>query len=141
MSRGGLLAAAPALLALLAGCNTGEPAGDTAVVSEVLRIGLDDYDVRTSADAAAPGTLRLDVRNVGRDTHDLQIDAGGQPLGATETLAPGATSELSVDVPADASELELWCTLPGHRAQGMATTLRVTDRSDVSAPSQAEGPR
>lgn len=141
MSRRRLLAvAAPVLMALLAGCSTGEPAGD-AVAAEVLRVGLDDYEVRTSASAAAPGELRLEVRNVGGDAHDLQIDADGEKLAATEVLGPGETGEITIEVPADASQLTAWCTLPGHRAQGMATTLRVTDGPDAAAMSHAEDSR
>lgn len=124
--------AAAALTALLAGCAAGgsqadpgsEPAAES-VAHDELRVGLDDFEVRLGADAVAAGELRLDVVNVGGDAHDLQVDADGHTLAATDVLARGESGELSIEIPAGAGELELWCTVPGHRSQGMVTTVPV----------------
>ena len=142
MTRTALLAAAAFALAwALTGCGA-EQQPVASVAEDVLRVGLDDYEVRTGADAIATGELRLEVRNVGGDGPDLRIDAGGAELAATEVLARGEAAELVVDVPAAVDELELWCTLPGHRSQGMTMTVPV--RGDGETAAQAyivEAPR
>ena len=114
-----------ALALAVAGCS--DPAPNTASgapPADELRIGLDEYEVRASHTSALPETLTLEITNTGREAHDLRVDGAGDPI-ATEVLAPGEATVIEVDA-AGADELALWCTLPGHRSQGMQTTLTVT---------------
>lgn len=67
----------------------------------------------------APGThLILEVTNGGDQTHDLKIngaETGRIKAGDTVTLDAGVFNETTVG----------WCTIAGHRAQGMELTVNV----------------
>lgn len=133
--------AAIALAAVVGGCAAQDAGGGT-VADEVLRVGLDDYVVRAGADAVAAGELRIEVSNVGGDQHDLQVDAGGRTLGATDVLGRGDEASLTIAVPVRVDDIELWCTLPGHRSQGMTTTVSVRQAAEPAAsPQGTEGQR
>lgn len=121
MSRPLLVAAAAALL--LSGCAGSETAAAGTAAEGELRVGLLEYEVAVSHRAVTPGPVTLEVTNAGAEGHDLRVEGAAGPA-ATEVLRPAESAELVVDAPAG-SELTLWCTLPGHRAQGMETTIRV----------------
>ena len=133
MTRTVLVAAAVALAWALTGCVE-EPTPTASVADDVLRVGLDDYQVRTGADAVAAGELRFEVRNVGGDDHDLRVDADGQKLAATAVLARGEEAKLIIEVAPGVTELELWCTLPGHRSQGMTARMEVDGHEGGATP-------
>jgi hypothetical protein len=87
----GALAVLAGLLALgLAGC------GATAVVRSgaTLNVALGEYRVTPQDIHAAPGVLTIAVHNVGRLTHDLEIQDGGETIASTAPLAPGQTALL-----------------------------------------------
>ncbi len=71
----------------------------------------------SSIDLPAGDDLRVTVVNHGDQRHDL-VFANGTGTG---TIAPG--SRATVDVGVVGSDLDGWCSLPGHRQMGM--TLRV----------------
>lgn len=75
----------------------------------------------------APGThVILEVTNTGDQAHDLKIagkETGRIKAGDTATLDAGVFNETTVG----------WCTIAGHRAQGMEFTVNVTD-SAAAAP-------
>ena len=116
------------VLALAAACS-GAPEGAApqrpaagAPPSE-LRIGLADFDIATSSDTVEAGAVTIDVTNVGATEHDLRIQ--GDTLDASvPALSPGGTSTVTIRTE-DEREVTLWCTLPGHRSQGMEATLAV----------------
>lgn len=110
-------------LLLLAGCGGaaspagGPPAGEA-------KVGLIEWEITTSAPALLAGPVVLEVTNAGSSAHDLRVEAGGVDA-ALATLAPGEGATLELDVPAG-SEALLYCTLPGHRTQGMERRLPVS---------------
>lgn len=107
------------------------PPADTAAARE-LRIGLVEYEVLSSHAAALPGAIVLEITNAGAEAHDLRVDGALEPA-ATPTIRPGDTAILRLRVPAGQDELLLWCTLPGHRAQGMHTRLAVSAHQKTEA--------
>lgn len=111
------------LLALATGCGSApaRSADVDAPPSAAVRIGLADFEIGASSTRLTNGMIELRVTNAGATAHDLRIE--GRPEG-TEELTPGATTVLRVDA-TGAEELVLWCSLPGHRAQGMTRTLQV----------------
>lgn len=114
-----------ALSVAAAACSSHQPpAGDLAAAGE-LRVGLLEYEVVASHAAVVAGDVVLEVTNAGAQAHDLRVEGAAQPA-ATPTIRPGGTAALRLRVPADHDELVLWCTLPGHRAQGMQTRLTVS---------------
>lgn len=130
MRRGRLvgLALGLVLAAVLAGCGDSPRASEREVTRE-LRVGLADYEITTPAVAVPPGMATLRVTNVGRTAHDLRV-AGQETTAHLTTLDPGESQTLDVEVAAGEDELTLWCTLPGHRQQGMETTLPVAASDD-----------
>ena len=134
------LAAAGVLLALASACTpTGTAAGPAGTAAEGapadrIDVGLTDFTIATSTARVVAGTITLDVTNVGATAHDLRIDGDGIEQ-RSEVLPPGATT--MVNVATDGADiLTLWCSLPGHRRQGMETTLSVVSRTrgGASAP-------
>ncbi len=71
--------------------------------------------------------LRITFTNTGDQRHDLVF---GDTLG-TPAIAPGASA--TVDVGVIGSDLEGWCSLPGHRQMGM--TLQVVATGGPAAGS------
>lgn len=111
-----------AVLAMVAtGCaGAAEPA--TGPPTDSIRVGLVEWDITTSSTAVADGVITFQVTNAGTTTHDLRISDGTNQQ-ATPVLAPGETASLSLRADAGA-DLELWCSLPGHRQQGMERRLQ-----------------
>lgn len=116
-----------AAVLLLAGCgsSTVEPsagAGDGAVRDE-LRVGLTEWAVETGGVTAAVGEVTLQVTNAGGTAHDLVV-TGEEGSWRTPVLRTGEQAELVVTTVAG-EVLLLDCSLTGHHAQGMWTTLQV----------------
>lgn len=79
----------------------------------------------STIEVPAGDDLRITVVNNGDQRHDLVFANGAE----TALIAPG--SEASVDVGVVDSDLDGWCSLPGHRQMGM--TLRVVAVGSESA--------
>lgn len=126
----GLIAA---VSVMAAGCSDPQPQppADTAAGGE-LRVGLVEYAILASHAAVLPGEVVLEVTNAGSEAHDLRVD-GALEEAATPTIRPGATALLRFRIPAGQDELVLWCTLPGHRAQGMHARLAVSSPRGTEA--------
>ncbi|WP_341252343.1 hypothetical protein [Euzebya pacifica] len=126
------LAAAVLLLVIASACTpTGtatRPAGTAAdgAPSDRIDVGLTDFAIATSNARVVMGTVTMDITNAGATAHDLRVDGGGIDE-RSEVLPPGATTMVSVATDG-ADALTLWCSLPGHRRQGMETTLSVMNR-------------
>jgi uncharacterized cupredoxin-like copper-binding protein len=125
--RAAALVVAVALAAPLAGCTTtpepvpgGVPDGRPAAVQ---RVGLTEWDVVTEGRPLLPGPVELHVTNTGSAPHDLVLDVDGEIV-ATPVLASGQRHVLRFDAPAG-QRLVSWCTVAGHRAQGMETDFTV----------------
>lgn len=80
-------------------------------------------------DVPAGNQLVVSVTNNDTMAHDLKFDNGAQ----TGRINPGETAELVVGVVE--SPMQGWCTIAGHRAQGME--LEVITSSGGTAPSSS----
>ena len=79
------------------------------------------YD-ETSAQAPA-GTVTVTYDNMADIPHDVTIeDESGQELGATDVIT-GSTAETTVEL--QPGTYTFYCSVPGHRDQGMEGTLTV----------------
>jgi len=70
----------------------------------------------------APGTYTFKVTNDGQTQHALEIDGNGVEE-ETDTLGPGESGEVTVELAA--GEYELYCPIDNHRANGMEGALIV----------------
>jgi hypothetical protein len=109
-------------LITMSGCRGGTARAGGPPVAQA-RVGLIEWEITTTARALAAGPVTLDVTNAGTTVHDLRIK-GDRADGQTARLGPGQTATLTIDL-AGERRVELWCTVPGHRSQGMDTHLSV----------------
>jgi manganese oxidase len=112
--------AVTAVLALIGAACTGggsETKGSTYVIS------LSDFTIAAPDVIPADRPFSLDARNVGKVPHTLAIEVDGTKR-ETRILNPTEAAALPVSgLPA--GEYTLFCSVPGHRAMGMETTLTV----------------
>lgn len=129
------MAACTAAAVLLGGCGSAppsvahpgshaRPAAEHAALA--VRVGLTEWTIVTSTSFVRPGRVSLHVTNTGATEHDLEVQ-GRAGRWKTPVLDPGQQATLSVRA-RPGETLALWCTEPGHRAQGMHTVLRATTR-------------
>jgi len=125
---GALLAAA---IALPTGCSDNDPVREDR---PVVRVTLDEYAI-TPQDVSVPsGKVELVARNIGRLTHNLQIeippedpDEQTETLGETPTAQPGTTVSASVNLKPGTYLMR--CSLANHDDLGMTGTLVVRKRT------------
>jgi uncharacterized cupredoxin-like copper-binding protein len=119
-----------AAIVLSTGCSD-----DDAVREDqpVIRVTLDEYAI-TPQDVSVPsGRVELVARNIGRLTHNLQIevppkdpDTQTETLGETPTAQPGTTVDATVDLKPGTYLMR--CSLANHDDLGMTGTLVVRKR-------------
>lgn len=112
------------VLALAAACSATPARPVAGPPTPQLRVGLRDFDIATSSVSVEAGSVTLEVTNVGATAHDLRIEGDGLDA-RIATLPPGGSSTMTIDTRGE-QMLTLWCTLPGHRSQGMETAVDVT---------------
>ncbi len=105
--------------------NSGDTGGGTGAgtgATRTVAVALADMRISPArVEVAAGTTLRLKVTNTDARRHDLKVEDGP----ATPMLSEGETRVL--DLGPVTRNRDAWCTLPGHRAAGMAMEIVVTD--------------
>ena len=91
--------------------------------AHAIRVGLSEWTIALAPTVARAGRITLTVTNAGGTGHDLVV-AGRDGSWATKELQPGQRTRLVVHGRAG-ERLHLWCSIPGHRLQGMDTHLPV----------------
>jgi hypothetical protein len=103
--------------------TTARPTTQSTAGQGGIRVGLTEWTISTSSRTAPAGRDTLVVTNAGGTEHDLVV-VGRSGTWETPDLDPGQQTRLTVRA-RPGETLKLWCSMPGHRAQGMHTTLRV----------------
>jgi uncharacterized cupredoxin-like copper-binding protein len=80
---------------------------------------LDEWTVQSSYIVMKAGPLEFNVDNVGEDDHNLSIKGRDD----TVAIPPAGSGQLTVNL--GPGTYTLYCSLPGHEANGMRTTLTV----------------
>jgi plastocyanin len=89
-------------------------------------IGEREYSIAVYRPRIRPGKVKLNVRNLGEDVHDLVVRRAGKRVGALATVVkPGATATLRLTL-RKTGRYQLVCTVADHEARGMRATLRVS---------------
>ena len=119
----------PIAVLALAGCggDGDDSAGGTttsgAAAGTPVTMSLVDYALEPkTVQLDAAGTYTFQVTNDGQTQHALEIEGNGIEE-ETDTLSPGDSGEVTVEL--TAGEYELYCPIDGHRANGMEGTLVV----------------
>jgi hypothetical protein len=85
-----------------------------------------EWSLTLSRPAVATGAVTVELRNLGEDPHNLVVspdDGTHVPLATFSETDPGALERRALTL--SAGRYLLWCSLEGHEALGMRTTLRV----------------
>jgi uncharacterized cupredoxin-like copper-binding protein len=100
-----------------ASATSGGGQGRLVTVDEV------DFKLDLSTTTFQPGTNTFVAKNTGQSTHALEIDGPGVQDKKTDTIAPGASTTLTVTL--QKGSYELYCPVDGHKAMGMDTRITV----------------
>lgn len=82
-----------------------------------------EYSIALSESSLSPGTYTFAVENRGELPHDLTIRGPGVDGQASPMLQGGQAGEVTVTL--QEGSYELWCSVGGHRGQGMDETIQV----------------
>ncbi|MEX2102945.1 MAG: cupredoxin domain-containing protein [Gaiellaceae bacterium] len=123
----GVLLVAAALS--LAACGSDE-SGDGATTAAASASG-ETIEVSATEFAFDPPTIQLDqageytfrLTNDGGALHALEIEGAGIEEATTDSIGPGETAEITVEL--QEGEYEIYCPVDGHRDMGMEGTLVV----------------
>jgi uncharacterized cupredoxin-like copper-binding protein len=110
----------------LAGCGSDDAADETPAASagETIEISATDFKFdppNIQLEQAGEYTFRL--TNDGETEHALEIEGAGIEEAASDTIGPGESTELTVEL--QEGEYEMYCPVDGHREMGMEGTLVV----------------
>ncbi|HMJ33558.1 MAG TPA: hypothetical protein VK501_06550 [Baekduia sp.] len=87
-------------------------------------IGEREFSIAVYRPRVRAGHLKLNVRNLGEDAHDLVVRRGGRTFATLAPVKPGATGVLRLTL-RTRGRYQLVCTVADHAARGMHATLRV----------------
>ena len=84
-----------------------------------------EFALTLSRPLVGAGDVRVELRNVGEDPHNLVVSPEGThtPLASFTTLDPGLYERRTVSL--TPGRYQLWCSLESHEGLGMSVTLRV----------------
>lgn len=109
-----------------AGCAPTRTADRVAATGWTTTVNVTMSGMRYHPDeVTVPAGNRLVVRleNTDSTVHDLRLDTGRQ----TGEVPPGESATLDAGVVG--ADHDGWCTIPGHKAQGMVFTVHVSGQS------------
>jgi len=115
-----------AVLALAACGSSSSESGTTGQAAAAQAISINETEFKldpSSVQVDQAGTVTFRVTNNGTIDHALEVD-GQSVEEETETIKPGESAELTVDLSKDGS-YEIYCPIDGHRDSGMEGTLTV----------------
>ena len=84
----------------------------------------ENFSISLDKDTLTAGTYEITVVNNGSATHDLAVEEDGTTEATSDSIAPGESTTLMVDL--DAGEYVFYCSIGNHRAMGMEITVQVT---------------
>lgn len=101
------------------------PAPSDPVLPGFVSVASREFSLTLSRPLVGAGGVRIELRNVGEDPHNLVVSPEGThtPLESFSTLDSGMYERRTVAL--SPGRYQLWCSLEGHEALGMSVTLRV----------------
>jgi plastocyanin len=116
--------AAPTSSAEASPTDAAAPGSADAPESQTLTATEGEMFIEVSEDALSAGSYTIEVVNEGSATHDLVIERDGSDVAGTDTIDPGSSTTLTVDL--EPGEYVFYCSVGNHRAMGMEVTVTVT---------------
>ena len=97
------------------------PATNTSAgQKQTVQVTETEFKITLATSTLKAGPVTFDVKNTGKIQHDVAIVGGPK----TKLIDPGGTSTLTTTL--KSGPLELYCTVPGHKAAGMDLKLNVS---------------
>jgi hypothetical protein len=102
-----------------------DPAPPAPAQPSFVSVSAKEFSLRLSRPIVGKGSVRVELRNIGEDPHNLVVSPEGThtPVASFSTVDPGTYDRKSVTL--DPGRYQLWCSLEGHEAKGMSVTLTV----------------
>jgi plastocyanin len=117
-------AAAPTSSAEKTATDSGATTSPGAAQSQTLTATEGEMYIELSSDELSAGSYTIEVVNEGSATHDFMVERDGDDVAGTDTIAPGSSTTLEVDL--EPGEYVFYCSVADHRAMGMEVTVTVT---------------
>lgn len=98
--------------------------GEAAAAGQKVAVTEVEYKIQLSKTTFAPGKYTFDVENKGKIPHNLTITGPGISKEATQDISAGSSG--SVTVKLERGSYQFYCSIPGHRQQGMEQKVTVS---------------
>lgn len=122
MDRWRLLTAAVLGIVLLPACDRAVAEVDL----DAIRVTVTEFRFNPPELSLPSGDVTVTLVNDGRARHDLVVEGSDGELQLVAAIASGRASSGTVSLPA--GTYTFYCSVPGHRGEGMEGTLTVTER-------------
>lgn len=109
-----------AVIGMLGACGgSGQPAGS-------IKVTMTEYKFDPGQLTAKAGKVDFYLVNTGTVSHDMVIaDSSGNSVAKSDLISAGDSVDFSIaNLPA--GSYQVYCDVPGHKAEGMVATLVVT---------------
>ena len=100
------------------------PSSGSSSDAEAVTATEKDFSISLDKDSLKAGTYTITVKNDGNATHDLAVEEDGTTKAKSDSVGPGESTTLTVDL--DAGKYVFYCSIGNHRAMGMETTVTVS---------------
>jgi hypothetical protein len=102
-----------------------DPPPDDPALPSFVSVAAKEFSLTLSRPLVGAGDVRVELRNVGEDPHNLVVSPEGThtPLASFSSVGPGLYERRTVDLAP--GRYQLWCSLESHETLGMSVTLRV----------------
>jgi uncharacterized cupredoxin-like copper-binding protein len=114
------------VLGIASGARAGASAKASAKVTTVKAIET-EFHIALSVKHFKPGKYVFLTENKGSATHALEITGPGLHNATTADLGPGQSAKLKVTL--KKGKYDVFCPVPGHKAEGMNVNLVITASS------------
>jgi plastocyanin len=100
------------------------PSSGGSAEAEAITATEQDFSISLDEDSLKAGSYTITVVNNGSSTHDLAVEEDGTTKEKSDSIGPGESTTLTVDL--DAGEYVFYCSIGNHRAMGMELTVQVS---------------
>ena len=102
----------------------GKGSGEAEAAAQKVSVTEVEYKITLPKTTLAPGEYTFDVDNKGQLPHNLTITGPGVSKEATQDISAGSNG--SVTVKLERGTYDFYCSIPGHKAQGMEQKVTVS---------------
>jgi plastocyanin len=102
---------------------TASPTVPAAQVGTLVTVEETEYAIAVSTSTFSPGIYTFEIVNKGKGAHNLHITGPGIEDAASDNMASGHSTTLTVTL--QAGEYSLFCASGDHRTEGMLTLIAV----------------